>query len=426
MPSSTETRPAEDLLKEARKTAIEAQNTQGSVPQSDKFKAALALYQRVNKRDPNSAAAAEALLEIGKILAGVPIQSSPRSASDVAAMKQVFRCSYPTTTWLVFPTTAYIQNDYTARDTFRTLLQRFDKNKNLTKEDFIKEYGPEQGSRIAEAVRQARIYEPYIGQRMDEKNRSDIRYKIVAALVAATGSVRGFSYWFAMVLLAVIVKIVITPLTKAQFKSMREMQRIQPLMKELQEKYKDNPREMNAKIMQLYKDHGVNPFSGCWPILVQMPILIVVYQMIRLFEYQFAKGTFLWIGFNPIVHKWAFPIMGKPVWLTAGSLAEPDLILLVLYTVSLILSQKMTVVDPSQAEQQRMMMFLMPVMFFFLIGYLPSAFIFYWFMFNVLQTWQQYHLMRAKQPEAPLTLAAATESEPALKPKQRSRNKSKK
>lgn len=425
MPGSNETRSAKDLLEQARKAAIEAQNTSGSVPQAKKFEKALSLYQRVDKRDPNSAEAAEALLETGKILAGFPIQTAPRSDKDAEAMKQIFRCGQPSTTWLVFPTTKYIQNDYAARDTFRALLQRFDKNR--TKEDFIKEFGPGDGGRIAEAIRQARIYEPYISRLMDKKNSSDIRYKIVDGLVAATGRVRGFSYWFAMVLLAVIVKIIITPLTKAQFKSMREMQRIQPLMKELQEKYKDNPREMNAKIMQLYKDHGVNPFSGCWPILVQMPILIIVYQMIRLFEYQFAKGTFLWIGFNPIVHKWAFPIMGKPVWLTAGSLAEPDLILLVLYTVSLILSQKMTVVDPSQAEQQRMMMFLMPVMFFFLIGYLPSAFIFYWFMFNVLQTWQQYHIMRAKQNEAPLTLAAVTDPEPApAKSKQRSRHKSKK
>lgn len=412
MGGSSETRKAADLLKEANSKAIEAQNTQGALVQGKKFTDAIGLYQRVVNGYKNSPEAAESLLATGKIYAGLPVQSKP-APGQTSGFKQEYKSKIETTTLFVFKHEAPLQNDMTSRDTFRTLLQQFDSGKPY--KQLVEDYGATDAARVQVAVDQAKVYEPWITQTADAKNRNDYRYKFMSLLVKATGSVPGFSYWFAMVLLAVIVKLIITPLTKAQFKSMKEMQRVQPLMKELQEKYKDNQQELGKKMMELYKEHGINPLSGCLPILIQMPVLFGVYSMIRTFELQFAKGTFLWIGFQPLVHKWAFNVMGgKPVWLTARSLAEPDLILLVLYTISMYVSSKISIVDPSQAEQQRMMSIMMPVMFFFLIGYLPSAFVFYWFMFNVLQTWQQYHIIHggttAAEPAAPATTPESSSS----------------
>jgi membrane protein insertase Oxa1/YidC/SpoIIIJ len=134
--------------------------------------------------------------------------------------------------------------------------------------------------------------------------------------------------------------------------------------------------------------------------------------MIRYYEYQFAQGTFLWIGWSPVVHKFAIPLMGRPVWITAANLAQPDLILLLFYTASMIISQRLSVVDPTQADQQKMMSIMMAVMFFFFIGYLPSAFVLYWFTFNLLQTWQQYHVIHGVQPIEPAAPAPEPERAP--------------
>lgn len=390
MLGSQETKSAALLLKEANAKAVEAQKTSGSVPQSEKFTDAIKLYQRVDKKDPKSAEAAEALLAAGKIESGLPIEAKPSGN-----IKPIYNTK--------------AQNGPIARDTFRTLLSRFDDEK--TYKDLVKDYGAPNAQRIQDTVDQAKVLEPWIGTTTDAKNRGDIRYQFMSFLVKATGSIPGLSYWFAMVLLAVIVKIIISPLTKAQFKSMKEMQKIQPLMKELQEKYKGNQQEQGAKMMELYKEHGINPLSGCLPILIQMPILFGVYSMIRLFEYQFTAGKFLWIGFSPFVHKLSMPLVGgKVVWFTARNLAEPDLILLVLYTISMFVSSRISIVDPTQAEQQKMMSIMMPLMFFFLIGYLPAAFIFYWFVFNVLQTWQQYHIIHGGTPaEEPVAPKPSTE-----------------
>jgi YidC/Oxa1 family membrane protein insertase len=409
---SSDSRSAPKILEDANATAMKAQQTQGNVPQADLFKKAATLYQaasqKAEKEPKDPAVAAEALLGLAKVQAGLPIGSRPS-----AGIEQVYHSRISKTSYLVYQYEGDWQDRTAARDTFTTILQKYDKGRSL--EELQGEYGKENAERINAVVDQAKAYEPAIAKDVDNQNRSDIRYKIMDLLVRATGSSRAISYWFAMVLLAVIVKVIISPLTKAQFKSMKEMQKLQPKIKELQEKYKDNQQELGGKMMALYKEHGVNPLSGCLPILIQMPLLIGVYSMIRLFEYRFSQGTFLWIGWHPLVHKISVPIMGKPVWLSAENLAQPDLILLVLYTVSMIVSQKISVVDPTQAEQQKMMMIMMPLMFFFIIGYLPSAFVFYWFVFNVLQTWQQYHIIhgsgaQAVEPEKPEPPADTTQS----------------
>lgn len=416
--SNTNPTEAPNLLEQGIKIAKEAQSTEGSLNQAEKFKSAIDKLNQAAGVDPSknpemATVVIEANLAKGRIYLGVPVDSTP-----AAGFKQVYKTSVPGNIFS-FGRKGTLQNPYTARDTFRVVLQKFDSGRTL--QDLTENYGAREAGEIQVLVAQAQAYDEHAGQKIDEQNSGKILYKIMDALVAVTGRISWFSYWFGIILLTVIVKILITPLTKAQFNGMREMQRIQPLIKEVQEKYKGNQQVLGEKVMEIYKEHGVNPLAGCLPILIQMPILILVYTMIRYYEQQFAGGTFLWIGWEPLVHLFNIPLMGRPVWLTAANLAQPDLILLVLYTISMVISQRISVVDPTQAEQQKMMSIMMPVMFFFFIGYLPSAFVLYWLTFNILQTWQQYHIIHGAQPlETPAAPALDTSEQ---RPRQSSRRR---
>jgi len=216
--------------------------------------------------------------------------------------------------------------------------------------------------------------------RIDQMRRGEPLYKMIATLVRLLGANPKFSYGLALIILALVVTIVTAPLTSASFKSMRAMQRLQPLLKEMQEKHKGDRQAMAAEQMRLMKKHKVNPLGGCLPMLIQMPILIAVYYGIRDYRFQFAQASFVGIG----------------------NLAHPNLPLLVLYAVSMYLSQKLTTLptaDPQQQQMQRMMTLMMPIMFLVLFQTLPSAFILYWLSYNVFFTARQYYLIKRPEPE---------------------------
>jgi len=227
-------------------------------------------------------------------------------------------------------------------------------------------------------------------QRMDASSRGQTLYKSIDWLVRLLGANPRYSYALALLLLALVVKVVTTPMTVAAFRNIRSMQRLQPLIKELQAKHKGDQPTIAREQMRLFKKHKVSPLGGCLPMLIQMPILILVYQAIRLYIYQFSHASCLWID----------------------SLAQPDFPLLVLYAASMYLSQKLTAMpsaDPQQQQMQNTMAIMMPFMFTVLFATLPSAFILYWFVYNVLITAHQYLLMRQPLPsleeeqEAPAT-----------------------
>jgi YidC/Oxa1 family membrane protein insertase len=124
-------------------------------------------------------------------------------------------------------------------------------------------------------------------------------------------------------------------------------------------------------------------------MLVQMPIMILLYTMVRYYQVQFSNGEFLWIG-SSLAHK--YPLI------VAANLALPDKLMLVIYTISMFISQKLTVVDPAQAEQQKMMTYFMPIMFAVMFNGFPSAFMLYWLLFNIVSTTQQYFMLRPQKP----------------------------
>ncbi len=230
--------------------------------------------------------------------------------------------------------------------------------------------------------------------KIDEKNSHSILYKVMHVLVKATGSNPNYSYALALLLVTVLFKIITTPLSHKQFKSMKEMQKVAPLIKDLQEKYKGDQKAIGEETMKLYKEHKINPFAGCLPLLIQLPVLWLLFLMVRLYQVQFADAHFLWIGSSLASKFPTITVGGMHLPFIGSSLALPDMPLLVIYVISMIFSQKLSIVDPSQAEQQKMMMYIMPVMMAFFFWTYPSAFMLYWLLFNVISTVQQYYILR--------------------------------
>jgi YidC/Oxa1 family membrane protein insertase len=233
--------------------------------------------------------------------------------------------------------------------------------------------------------------------RIDKVNSKGIEWKFISFFVNLTGA-KTYSYWLALVIISVVVRLILTPLTIKQYKSMREMQRLSPLLKELQAKYKDNKQVLGPKTMELYKEHGVNPAAGCVPMLLQLPIFYFMYQCVRAYQYHFTAGTFLWI--NPTFHARFPDIIG-------ANLSQPDLVLLFLYAGSMYVTQRMMPqTDPTQAEMQKTTALMTSVFFFMFFQqyHYASAFVLYWLISNMLSTATQMYFMRRGDTTPPGTV----------------------
>ncbi len=217
-------------------------------------------------------------------------------------------------------------------------------------------------------------------------------YVVIDTLVAATGRQPGFSYAFAALLLAIVVRSLVWPFAQRQLMWSRQMSQLSPMLKELQEKYKSEPGQYQAKSMELYKTYGINPAAGCLPMLIQLPLFLLVYQCMVHYRFEFRNGTFLWINpsFAQGTHGW-----------TAPNLGEMDYPLLVLYGISMVVTSMLTPVsDPTNAKQQRLLgigvaVFVTIMMFFWP---LPSAFVLYWIFTNIFSTIQSLRAYRMPLP----------------------------
>lgn len=265
--------------------------------------------------------------------------------------------------------------DYKAHDAIKQLLEKYPQ------------------SPAAAYARETRFKET-LEERIDKRNSARFSYKIVDALVALTGRIPAFSYWFALALIAFIVKLITFPLTLKMYRSQREMQRLQPILKEIQEKYKGKP-ELNEKVMGVYKEHGISPFASCLPMLIQLPFMYWVYETIRQYEFHFAHGTFLWIGSSL---SYRFPNY------LATNLAQFDMALLIIYALSNYLTMKLTPPsDPQAAQQQKTMSIMMTFMmlWMFMVYKWSAAFMFYWLVLNLISAYQQYiHIYKPNQSQS--------------------------
>ncbi len=216
-------------------------------------------------------------------------------------------------------------------------------------------------------------------------------YRIIDFMVSLTGA-KTWSYAVAIFLISILIKLALTPLSNKQYRSMKEMQKLQPYIQELQAKHKNDKVLLQQKTMELYKEHGVNMFGGCLPSLMQIPFWILMVQMISVYQYHFTHGTFLWIG-SGLSH--LFPAY------IGLNLGQQDWPLLLLYAGSMYLTQRMTItpsLDQQQAETQKTMAIMAPFMttYFFANAHYPSAFVLYYLTFNILSTAQQKYYMRKR------------------------------
>lgn len=199
------------------------------------------------------------------------------------------------------------------------------------------------------------------------------------------------NYGLAIILMTILIKLIMFPLTQKQMKSMRGMQEIQPKMKIIQERYKDDPQTMQTKVMELYKQHGVSPFGGCLPLVIQMPIFIAFYQSLLKFEFKVqAHASFLGIS-----------NIGESVWaLTVNQGAFWTLYIPVLAGLTTYLQQKISTVD-SKDPTQRTMLYMMPLFMAWIAATMPAGLPIYWIMFNTLGILQQLYVNRSSHISKP-------------------------
>ena len=204
------------------------------------------------------------------------------------------------------------------------------------------------------------------------------------------------NYGLIIIIMSVLTKVLFYRLTHKSFKSMKDMQRLQPRIKELQEKYKDDKTKLNEKMMHLYKEAGVNPLGGCLPLLLQMPVFIALFNLLRnTIEIRNAP-FFLWINdlSSPdVLFRFgvSLPIVGNEFHL-----------LPILMGAAMVLQSKMGASPTGEATPQaqtKMMSTAMPIIFTVFFYGVPSGLVLYWFVNNILTIVQQYYVHKQAEKE---------------------------
>jgi YidC/Oxa1 family membrane protein insertase len=187
------------------------------------------------------------------------------------------------------------------------------------------------------------------------------------------------NYGMAIIALTLIVKTVMLPLSKASYSSMKKMQEVQPEIKALRERIKD-PTQLNQEIFALYQRRGINPMGGCFPIAIQIPVFLGLYNaLLNSIELRHA-GFALWIT-----------DLSAPERLEMFGVGVPVMVLLM--SASMII-QQWTTPNPSADPQQQKMMMLMPVVFaaMFIIYPMPAGLVLYWLVNNIISITQQVYM----------------------------------
>jgi len=192
------------------------------------------------------------------------------------------------------------------------------------------------------------------------------------------------SYGLDIIILTILIKLLLAPLTHKSFVSMKQMQKLQPQMQRIRERFKDDKEKMNREIMDLYKRNKVNPLGGCLPMVFQFPVFIGLYNALRT-PIELRHASFLWIKdlSRPDFESLPFTLLGWKVGFP---------ILVLLMGASMFVQQWMSpsVGDPNQ----RRMMMMMPVVFTVLFVTFPAGLTIYWLVNNILTIGQQYLINR--------------------------------
>lgn len=208
------------------------------------------------------------------------------------------------------------------------------------------------------------------------------------------------SYGLAIIILTLVIKLVLHPLTRTQLRSMKEMQYLAPQIQALRQKHKDNPQQMNMEVMNLYRAHKVNPFGGCLPLLLQIPVLWALFAVFRRQDI-FGGATFLGVGLNAVPTIWPLG--------TAAAFKQPLLLIFpVLVGVATYFQQRMSMTDPQQAR----LFVLMPVMIAYFATLYPVGLSIYWIVSTLAYILEYYIVVGRLTPPAPA--APISSDKPAI------------
>jgi len=221
----------------------------------------------------------------------------------------------------------------------------------------------------------------------------------VLNVLVALSHILGGSFGLAIIVLTVVIRLITWPLNKRQLNSTKALQEMQPKIQELQKKYGKNQQKLQQEMMKLYKEAGVNPLGCLWPMLVQLPIWIALYQAImralattpeNLLD--LAQRLYSWAVVNQAIPL-SSQFLGLDLGLSASANGGLGLFLVVIVGGTMWVQQKMSqapAVDPRQESTSRMMMLMMPIMFGLLSLSFPAGLGLYWAVSNIIGIITQY------------------------------------
>ncbi len=185
------------------------------------------------------------------------------------------------------------------------------------------------------------------------------------------------NYVLGILLLTLLVRVVLLPLGITQARSMQKMAKVAPRQRELQKRHKGDPQKLNAEIAKLYKEEGVNPAAGCLPLILQLPIMYALFDVLRQFHYKSNLGWLFWHN------------LAKP---------DPTFILPILVAASTFFMQRqtmqMTPQQPGMESSQKMMLWVMPIIFGFVAYRFPAGLAIYYVISNLFQVVQTTVLLK--------------------------------
>lgn len=183
------------------------------------------------------------------------------------------------------------------------------------------------------------------------------------------------NYGFAIIMLTILVRTVLFPLFQKQLKFSATMQKMNPKLQEIQEKYKDNPEEYQKKTMELYAEHKTTPLSGCLPTLIQFPVMIALYQVLMKQIAAAQSASFLWIA----------------------DLSKPDTTFVLPILVALTTFGQAKTMAAAQDQNSKTMIWIMPIFMLYMSFRFAAGLALYWTVFNFISMSHQYLFNKAQE-----------------------------
>jgi YidC/Oxa1 family membrane protein insertase len=190
----------------------------------------------------------------------------------------------------------------------------------------------------------------------------------------------GLAYGLVLVVFGILVRVILWPLNQKAMRASMQMQAIQPLMKDLQDRHKDDPQRLQQEMFKLYKEHNVNPFGGCWPMLLPMPVLFALFFVLQN-SIELRGTSFLWL-----------PDLSRP---------DPLYIIPLVMGISMFALTKVGQLGMEPNPQMKMMLYFMPVMMTVLFVNFPSGLNLYYAVSNIASVPQQWMLARERMRRNP-------------------------